>query len=26
MIPKKLHQVWLGDKEMPKEFVEYTKK
>jgi len=24
MIPKKLHQVWLGDKEMPKEFVEYT--
>jgi len=24
VIPKKLHQVWLGDKDIPKEFVEFT--
>jgi len=24
MIPKKLHQVWLGDKDIPRKFVEFT--
>lgn len=25
MIPKKLHQVWLGDKDIPKQFINFTK-
>lgn len=25
MIPKKLHQVWLGDKDMPEQFIDFTK-
>lgn len=24
MIPKKLHQVWLGDKDIPRKFIEFT--